>query len=193
MSITLRKDRWEKAVEGKANRGFDLWQTASSHDLKTNDGECVLGTGDYKKNEGFTQDPDEHSVDSYLVKGKGETRSLTLKDNKESSDEESLTSGSEDEEYAMSVRDFKKFFTRRGRDPNHLIGECLKPTKDKNQRAFVGGSLSDSGEDDDICHTPKRGLDGKRVRGYDVMHISSTKHRKQPLKEYVFEKSYLVA
>ncbi|GJZ27965.1 hypothetical protein Tco_0572612 [Tanacetum coccineum] len=34
-------------------------------------------------------------------------------------------------------------------DPNHLIGECPKPSKDKNQRAFVGGSWSDSGEEDD--------------------------------------------
>nr|GEY47116.1 zf-CCHC domain-containing protein/UBN2 domain-containing protein [Tanacetum cinerariifolium] len=72
------------------------------------------------------------------------------------------------EEYAMTVRDFKKFFKRRGRfvrqprndkntfqrsrddkngksdrkcfkcgDPNHLIGECPKPPKDKNQRAFI--------------------------------------------------------
>ncbi|GJV17837.1 retrovirus-related pol polyprotein from transposon TNT 1-94 [Tanacetum coccineum] len=74
-----------------------------------------------------------------------------LKSKKESSDEESLTSESEDEEYAMVVRDFKKFFKRRGRcgDPNHLIGECPKPLKDKNQRAFVGGSWSDSGEEDD--------------------------------------------
>ncbi|GKA70455.1 retrovirus-related pol polyprotein from transposon TNT 1-94, partial [Tanacetum coccineum] len=34
-------------------------------------------------------------------------------------------------------------------DPNHLIGECPKPPKDKNQRAFVGGSWSDSGDKDD--------------------------------------------
>nr|GFC88007.1 zf-CCHC domain-containing protein/DUF4219 domain-containing protein/UBN2 domain-containing protein [Tanacetum cinerariifolium] len=34
-------------------------------------------------------------------------------------------------------------------DPNHLIGECPKPPKDRNQRAFVGGSWSDSGEEDD--------------------------------------------
>ncbi|GKC58110.1 retrovirus-related pol polyprotein from transposon TNT 1-94 [Tanacetum coccineum] len=34
-------------------------------------------------------------------------------------------------------------------DPNHLIGECPKPPKDKNQRAFVGGYWSDSGEEDD--------------------------------------------
>ncbi|GKA12031.1 retrovirus-related pol polyprotein from transposon TNT 1-94 [Tanacetum coccineum] len=80
----------------------------------------------------------------------------------------------------MAVRDFKKFFIRRGRfvrqprndkktfqrsrddkngksdrkcfrccDLNHLIGECPKPPKDKNQKAFVGGSWSDSSEEDD--------------------------------------------
>ncbi|GJT86427.1 retrovirus-related pol polyprotein from transposon TNT 1-94 [Tanacetum coccineum] len=118
--------------------------------------------------------------DSKIVKAKGERKSLALKAKKESSDEECSTSGSEDEEYAMAVRDFKKFFKRRGRfvrqprndkktfqrsrddkngkndrkcfrcgDPNHLIGECPKPPKDKNQRAFVGGSWSDSGEEDD--------------------------------------------
>ncbi|GJR56442.1 zf-CCHC domain-containing protein [Tanacetum coccineum] len=118
--------------------------------------------------------------DYELVKAKGEIKSLALKAKKESSDEECSTSRSEDEEYAMAVRDFKKFFKRRGRfvrqprndkktfqrsrddkngkgdrkcfrcgDPNHLIGECPKPPKDKNQRAFVGGSWSDSGEEDD--------------------------------------------
>ncbi|GKC63275.1 zf-CCHC domain-containing protein [Tanacetum coccineum] len=90
------------------------------------------------------------------------------------------TSESEDEEYAMAVRDFKKFFKGRGRfvrqprndkktfqrsrddkngkgdrkcfrcgDPNHLIRECPKSPKDKNQKAFVRGSWSDSGEEDD--------------------------------------------
>ncbi|GJX88973.1 retrovirus-related pol polyprotein from transposon TNT 1-94 [Tanacetum coccineum] len=52
---------------------------------------------------------------SKIVKAKGERRSLALKAKKESSDEECLTSESEDEEYAMVVRDFKKFFKRRGR------------------------------------------------------------------------------
>ncbi|GJW32482.1 retrovirus-related pol polyprotein from transposon TNT 1-94 [Tanacetum coccineum] len=109
--------------------------------------------------------------DSEIVKAKGEKKSLALKAKKESSDEECLTSGCEDEEYAMAVRDFKKFFKRRRRfvrqprndkntfqrsrhdkngksnrkcfrcgDPNHLIRECPKPPKDKNQRAFVGAS-----------------------------------------------------
>nr|GEV55588.1 copia protein [Tanacetum cinerariifolium] len=80
----------------------------------------------------------------------------------------------------MEVRDFKKFFKRRGRfvrqpwndkktfqrirdnkngksdrkcfrcgDPNHLMGECPKPPKDKNQRAFIVGSWSNNGEEDD--------------------------------------------
>ncbi|GJW74677.1 retrovirus-related pol polyprotein from transposon TNT 1-94 [Tanacetum coccineum] len=83
------------------------------------------------------------------------------------------TSSSEDEEYTMAARDFKKFFKRRGRfvrqprddkktfqkgrddkngkserkcfrcgDPNHLIGECPKSPRDKNQRAFVRGSMN---------------------------------------------------
>nr|GEV15843.1 zf-CCHC domain-containing protein/UBN2 domain-containing protein [Tanacetum cinerariifolium] len=118
--------------------------------------------------------------DSEIVRDKGERKSLALKAKKESSNEECLTSRSEDEEYIMVVRDFKKFFNRRGKfvrqpqndkktfqksqddkkgksnrkcfrcgDPNHLIGECPKPPKDKNQRAFIGGSWSDSGEEDD--------------------------------------------
>ncbi|GJW07408.1 zf-CCHC domain-containing protein [Tanacetum coccineum] len=54
--------------------------------------------------------------DSETAKSKREqSRSITLKARKESSDDDSSTSDSEDEEYAMAVRDFKKFFKRRGR------------------------------------------------------------------------------
>ncbi|GJV97171.1 retrovirus-related pol polyprotein from transposon TNT 1-94 [Tanacetum coccineum] len=53
--------------------------------------------------------------DSEIVKAKVERKSLALKAKKESSDEECSTSRSEDEEYAMAVRDFKKFFKRRGK------------------------------------------------------------------------------
>ncbi|GKF84382.1 hypothetical protein Tco_0249280, partial [Tanacetum coccineum] len=53
--------------------------------------------------------------DSEIVKAQVERKSIALKAKKESSDEVCLTSGSEDEEYAMAVRDFKKFFKRRGR------------------------------------------------------------------------------
>ncbi|GKA28454.1 hypothetical protein Tco_0714622 [Tanacetum coccineum] len=74
-----------------------------------------------------------------------------LKAKKESSDEESSTSESEDGEYDMAVRDFKKFFKRRRRcgDSNHLIREYPKPPREKNQKAFVGGSWSGSGKEDD--------------------------------------------
>ncbi|GJX15566.1 copia protein, partial [Tanacetum coccineum] len=79
--------------------------------------------------------------DFEIVKVKGERKYLASKAKKESSDEECSTSRSEDEEYAMAVRDFKKFFKRI---------EIPKPPKDKNQRAFVGGSWSDrDGEDDE--------------------------------------------
>ncbi|GKB89847.1 zf-CCHC domain-containing protein, partial [Tanacetum coccineum] len=110
--------------------------------------------------------------DSEMVKGKKEqSRSLALKAKKKSIDEDSSTSDSENEEYAMAVRDFKKFFKRRGRfvrqprderkssqrnkddknskserkffrcgDPNHLIEECPKLSRNYNQRAFVGGA-----------------------------------------------------
>nr|GFB16475.1 UBN2 domain-containing protein [Tanacetum cinerariifolium] len=53
--------------------------------------------------------------DSEIVKANIEMKYLALKAKKESNDEECLTFGSEDEEYAMAVRDFKKFFKRRGR------------------------------------------------------------------------------
>ncbi|GJR25103.1 zf-CCHC domain-containing protein [Tanacetum coccineum] len=96
---------------------------------------------------------------------------------KESSDDETSTSGSDDEEYAMAVRNFKKFFRTRvtfvrqpreekksfrqrdekkgksdGKcfrcgDPNHLIGDCPKLSRNKYQKAFIGGSWSDSEND----------------------------------------------
>nr|GEV42484.1 UBN2 domain-containing protein [Tanacetum cinerariifolium] len=53
--------------------------------------------------------------DSIIVKSKVERKYLALKAKKESSDEECSTSESKDEEYAMAVRDFKKFFKRRDR------------------------------------------------------------------------------
>ncbi|GKC76761.1 zf-CCHC domain-containing protein, partial [Tanacetum coccineum] len=54
--------------------------------------------------------------DSEMVKGKREqSRSLAFKAKKDSSNEDSSISDTEDEEYAMAVRDFKKFFKRRGR------------------------------------------------------------------------------
>ncbi|GJT52519.1 zf-CCHC domain-containing protein [Tanacetum coccineum] len=101
-------------------------------------------------------------------------KSIALKAKKEFSDDETWTSESDDEEYAMAVRNFKKFFRRKGRfvrqlreekksfrqrddkkgksdkkcfrcdDSNHLIGDCPKPPRNKDQKAFVRGCWSDS-------------------------------------------------
>nr|GEX13819.1 reverse transcriptase domain-containing protein [Tanacetum cinerariifolium] len=84
---------------------------------------------------------------------------------------------SDDEEYAMAVRNFKIFFRRDGKfvrqpreekklfrqrdkkkgksnqkclrcgDPNHLIGDCPKPYHNKDQKAFIGSSWSDNEND----------------------------------------------
>ncbi|GKD84124.1 hypothetical protein Tco_1350963, partial [Tanacetum coccineum] len=62
--------------------------------------------------------------DSEIVKAKVEKKSLALKAKKESGDKECSTSGSEDEEYTMAVKDLKKFFKRRGRF-------VIQPRKDK--------------------------------------------------------------
>nr|GEU63884.1 UBN2 domain-containing protein [Tanacetum cinerariifolium] len=54
--------------------------------------------------------------DSETIKSKREqSRSIALKARKESSNDDSSTSDNEDKEYAMAVRNFKKFFKRRGR------------------------------------------------------------------------------
>ncbi|GKE60054.1 zf-CCHC domain-containing protein, partial [Tanacetum coccineum] len=116
--------------------------------------------------------------DSKIYSGKKEkVESIALKAKKESSDDETSTSGSDDEEYAMAVRNLKKFFRRKGKfvrqpreekklfrqkdkkkgksdrkcfrcgDPNHLIGDCTKPSHNKDQKAFIGGSWSDREND----------------------------------------------
>ncbi|GKF37503.1 retrovirus-related pol polyprotein from transposon TNT 1-94, partial [Tanacetum coccineum] len=116
--------------------------------------------------------------DSEIYRGKKErVKSIALQAKKKSSDDETSTFESDDEEYAMAVRNFKKFFRRKGKfvrqpreekksfrqrdktkgksdrkcfrcdDPNHLIGNCPKPPNNKDQKAFIGGSWSDSEND----------------------------------------------
>ncbi|GJS63001.1 zf-CCHC domain-containing protein [Tanacetum coccineum] len=111
--------------------------------------------------------------DFEIYKGKKErVKSIALKAKKESSDDETSTSESDDEEYAMAVRNFKKFFRRKGKfvrqpreekksfrqrdekkgksdrkcfrcgDPNHLIGDCPKPTvSQQRSKGFIGGFM----------------------------------------------------
>ncbi|GJX11382.1 retrovirus-related pol polyprotein from transposon TNT 1-94 [Tanacetum coccineum] len=121
--------------------------------------------------------------DLEIAKNKKEKyKSLTLKAKQVLSDDDTSSSDSNDEEYAMAVRDFKKFFRRRGKfvrqpyddkknfrkikeekredqrcfkcgDPNHFISYCPKNYFGE-QKAFVVGSWSDSGDDskkEEIC------------------------------------------
>ncbi|GJY46129.1 copia protein [Tanacetum coccineum] len=94
--------------------------------------------------------------DFETVKGKKEqSRSLALKVKKEVSDEDSSSSDSEDEEKKHIQRSRNDGYGKSERkcfrcgDPNHLIGECSKPPKNNDQRAFIRGSWSDSDEDEE--------------------------------------------
>ncbi|GJY26829.1 zf-CCHC domain-containing protein [Tanacetum coccineum] len=121
-------------------------------------------------------------------------KSLALKARKVLSEEEETSSDSDDEEYAMAVRDFKKFFKGRGKfvrqpyddktnfrkvkedkrekddrrcfkcgDSNHFISDCPKHSFN-DQKAFVFGCWSDSGDDckkEEIC---LMALDNNEVR-----------------------------
>ncbi|GJR89547.1 zf-CCHC domain-containing protein [Tanacetum coccineum] len=121
--------------------------------------------------------------DLEIAKNKKEKyKSLALKARQVLSDDDASSSDNNDEDYAMAVRDFKKFFRRRGKfvrqpyddkknfrkikedkkedrrcfkcgDPNHFISNCPKNSSG-DQKAFVVGSWSDSGDDskkEEIC------------------------------------------
>ncbi|GKA83181.1 retrovirus-related pol polyprotein from transposon TNT 1-94 [Tanacetum coccineum] len=95
-----------------------------------------LGNGYSRKGQKESQKRPNRARDG---KDKGERKSLTLKAKKESSDEECLTSKSEEKEYAWRLETLK----------SSLREENGPKPRRKNQRAFVGGSWSDSGEEDD--------------------------------------------
>nr|GEX29376.1 zf-CCHC domain-containing protein/DUF4219 domain-containing protein/UBN2 domain-containing protein [Tanacetum cinerariifolium] len=77
--------------------------------------------------------------DSETVKSKREqSRSIALKSRKESSDDDSSTSYSKDEEYAMAIRDFKKLFKRRGRFVRQLHKERKSFERNKDNKNGKG-------------------------------------------------------
>lgn len=76
--------------------------------------------------------------DSEIVKSKVERRSIALKAKKELSDDEDSSSESENEEYALAVRDFKKFFKQRGRFVRQPRDEKKAPLKAREDRYSKG-------------------------------------------------------
>nr|GEX90321.1 retrovirus-related Pol polyprotein from transposon TNT 1-94 [Tanacetum cinerariifolium] len=86
--------------------------------------------------------------DSKIVKAKGEMRFLALKDKKESNYEECMTFECEDEEYAMAVRDFKKFFKRKRKKQTGLAismieAEYVSARKARQQAIWMKQALFD--------------------------------------------------
>nr|GEZ77956.1 zf-CCHC domain-containing protein/DUF4219 domain-containing protein/UBN2 domain-containing protein [Tanacetum cinerariifolium] len=161
------KNRFETYVKSK---DLDLWHVITDGDFPP-----IQNNSETKKNEVVPF----HKQNDDLKKKVAKNNEAKMA-KKESTDEDSSTSYSEDEEYAMAVRDFKKFFKRRERfirqphdeikssqrnkddkndkskrkcfkygDPNHLIGECPKLSSNYNHRPFVGGSWSNSDEDEE--------------------------------------------
>ncbi|GJX05021.1 retrovirus-related pol polyprotein from transposon TNT 1-94 [Tanacetum coccineum] len=93
--------------------------------------------------------------DFLIYKGKKEkVKSIALKAKKESSDDETSTSRNDNEEYAMVIRNFKKFFRRKGgfvRQPQENKKLFCKgmPLQNTKEKAFVEGSWSDSKNKDE--------------------------------------------
>ncbi|GJR51442.1 retrovirus-related pol polyprotein from transposon TNT 1-94 [Tanacetum coccineum] len=88
------------------------------------------------------------------TKAKVEWKSITLKVKKESSDEECSTFGSEDEEYAMAVRDFKKFFKRRCRfvrQPRNDKKTFQRSLDDKNGSGAIAVEEDDEKVKNETC------------------------------------------
>ncbi|GJW62699.1 zf-CCHC domain-containing protein [Tanacetum coccineum] len=120
-------------------------------------------------------------------------KSLALKERKVLSEEETTSSDSNDDEYSMALRDFKKFVRRRGKfvrqpyddkkekddqrcfkcgDPNHFISDCPKHSFN-DQKSFFVGCWSDSEDDlkkEEIC---LMSLDNNEVL-FDTPYYSSS-------------------
>ncbi|GKE89919.1 hypothetical protein Tco_1567394, partial [Tanacetum coccineum] len=83
--------------------------------------------------------------DSEIYKGKMENvKSIALKAKKESTDDETSLSGSEDKEYAMAVMDFKKFFRRNGRFIRQLRDEKSHFGKGMKRKARSDNEIEDN-------------------------------------------------
>ncbi|GJY92582.1 hypothetical protein Tco_0508364 [Tanacetum coccineum] len=82
--------------------------------------------------------------DSEIYRGKKErVKSIALKAKKESSDDETSTSGSDDEEYAMAVRNFKKFFRRKGKFVRQPREEKSHSSKEMRRKERVTRNVLD--------------------------------------------------
>ncbi|GJW81862.1 retrovirus-related pol polyprotein from transposon TNT 1-94 [Tanacetum coccineum] len=83
--------------------------------------------------------------DSKIYRGKKErVKSIALKAKKESSDDETSTSERDDEEYAMAVRNFKKFFRRKGKFVRQPREEKKSSDKEMRRKERVARNVLDA-------------------------------------------------
>ncbi|GJV51159.1 zf-CCHC domain-containing protein [Tanacetum coccineum] len=112
------KNRFETYVKSK---DLDLWHVITDGDFPP-----IQNNPETKKDEVVPFHKQNDDLKKKLAKNNEakmviynalpqQSRSIALKARKESSDDDSSTSDSEDEEYTMAVRNFKKFFKRQGR------------------------------------------------------------------------------
>ncbi|GJZ33419.1 hypothetical protein Tco_0578855 [Tanacetum coccineum] len=110
--------------------------------------------------------------DYETVKSKKEqSRSIALKARKESSDNDSSTSDSEDEEYAMAVRDFKKFFKRRGRFIQIISSENVRNNQNIKIKRRLLEAWSDSDEDEEEKTKDEKCLMAKASNEVSIMKV----------------------
>ncbi|GJX65066.1 hypothetical protein Tco_0299409, partial [Tanacetum coccineum] len=111
--------------------------------------------------------------DSEVSKNKKEKyKSLSLKAKKVSSDEEASCSDSEDEEYPMAVKDFKKFFRRREKfirqphDDKKAFRREKEEKKGKVDRCWRDNEEEDDPKKDDICLMEHDSNEDKKALGF---------------------------
>nr|GEW00198.1 UBN2 domain-containing protein [Tanacetum cinerariifolium] len=79
--------------------------------------------------------------DFEIVKAKVKRKSIAFKAKKESSDEECSTFGSKEEDYAMAVRDFNKFFKRRDVATRIILFENVQNHREKKTKGLLSEAL----------------------------------------------------
>ncbi|GJS47699.1 hypothetical protein Tco_0854332 [Tanacetum coccineum] len=133
----------EKYLEGQSMQrpslfesdGFIYWKNRFEIYVKSKDLDLwyVITDGDFTPIQNNPETKKDEVVPFH--KQNDDLKKKLAKNNKAKmlSDELAQAPDSEDEEFG---------------DPNHLIGECSKPPKNNDQRAFIGGAWSDNGEDE---------------------------------------------
>ncbi|GJV43565.1 hypothetical protein Tco_1428101 [Tanacetum coccineum] len=83
--------------------------------------------------------------DFEIYRGKNErVKSIVLKAKKESSDDETSTSGSDEKEYAMAIKNFKKFFKRKGKFVSNQEKKRSLSDKEMRRKKRVTGNVLDA-------------------------------------------------